>query len=226
MKSVATPASDGDRTMRSKKKERKPSKRRAAGRPRKYSEELLVSAALRVMEREGYRALTLRSLATELETSHTTLYNYVAAIEEIESKALDKLSQKLPPPPDRADADLRAALLAYLKAARSLLLQHPGVMFSPPESAAGKSLNAISHRWQEVLQATTADPKAGRLALTVLTSVAITTATRELVFKADPRGRASRTSRQQEAELLDQFLGELIDYLLPGLSQRSPTKSD
>jgi len=212
--------------MRKTTTERKPAKRRAAGRPRKYSEELLVDAALRVMEREGYRALSLRSLASELRTSHTTLYNYVGAIEEIESKALDKLSQKLPSPRAAADSDLRAELLAYLKAARSMLLQHPGVLFSPPDSAAGKSLSVVSNRWQAVLQANAPDPKAGRLALTVLTSVAIMTATRDLVFKTDPRARNLKALRQQEAELLEQLLSELIDFLLPGLGQGSPTKSN
>jgi AcrR family transcriptional regulator len=199
---------------------RKPARRGAAGRPRKYSEELLVNAALRVMEREGYRALSLRSLANELETSHTTLYNYVDSIEEIESKALDKLSQKLPSPL-ATDGDLRAQLMAYLKAARSLLLQHPGVLFSEPDSRAGKSLNAISHRWQDILQANATDPEAGRLAFTLLTSVAIATVTRDLVFKASSRVKTLRLSRQQEAESVEQIFGELIDFLLPGLSRHS-----
>jgi AcrR family transcriptional regulator len=208
--------------VRKVRTERRPAGRSGAGRPRKYSDDILVSAALRVMEREGYRALSLRSLAAELKTSHTTLYNYVDAIEEIESRALDRLSQKLPVPRAAAGPVLRAELVDYLKAARSLLLQHPGVMLSPPDSAAGKSLNAISHRWQEVLQATAPDPNAGRLALTLLTSAAITTAIRDLVFKADPRAKNSRTSRQQETELLDQFFGELIDFLLPGLIPAGP----
>ena len=210
--------------MRKTANRRKPAKPRTAGRPRKYSEKLIVEAALRVMEREGYRSLSLRSLAHELQTSHTTLYNYVDAIGEIESKALDKLSQKLPSPPVSADADLRAELIAYLQAARTLLLQHPGVLFSQPDSAAGKSLNAISHRWHEVLQASASDAKAGRLALTILTSVAIATVTRDLVFKAEPRERNRRARQQREAEALEPLFGELIDFLLPGLRQGSSRK--
>ena len=212
--------------MRKSRTERKPARRRGAGRPRKYSDELLVDAALRVMEREGYRALSLRSLAQELETSHTTLYNYVDAIDEIESKALDKLSQQLPLPQVAASSDLRAQLLAYLKAARSLLLQHPGVLLSPPDSAAGKSLNAVSHRWQEVLQTHARDARAARLALMALTSVAVVSATRDLVFKARPRARTARATALHEAELLEQSLGELIDFLFPGLGQSRPAKPD
>jgi AcrR family transcriptional regulator len=178
------------------------------------------------MEREGYRALSLRSLANELQTSHTTLYNYVAAIEEIESKALERLSQQLPAPRVAPDADLRAQLLAYLQAARSLLLQHPGVLLSRPDSAAGRSLNAIGQQWHEVLEAHVQDSRAARLTLTLLTSAAVVSATRDLVFKADSRGRKPRTLAAQETELLEQALGELIDFLLPGLSRGRPIKSE
>ena len=204
--------------MPSTRMERKSPRRRAAGRPRKYSGDLLVDAALRVMEREGYRALSLRSLAHELKTSHTTLYNYVDAIEEIEAKALDRLSQQLPVPDTAADRGLRAQLLAYLISARALLLQHPGVLLSPPDSPAGKRLNAVSDQWQHVLQSNFQDPQGGRLALTLLTSAAVVTATRDLVFKADPRGRQSRNRVRQDAEVLER--------LLPGLGQGRATRPD
>ena len=65
--------------------------RSAVGRPRRFQDAELVDAALRVMDREGYKALSIRSLASELGTTHPTLYTYVSSIEEIEARALHRL---------------------------------------------------------------------------------------------------------------------------------------
>src|ERR1700761_5514467 len=110
-----------------------------AGRPRKIAEGAMVEAALRVMEREGYAALTARSLAQELGISHSTLYNYVEQIEDVEAQALHQLTAQLPLPTASTPRGLRAELLAYLLAAIRLLSQHPGVLFPPVDSLSWKT---------------------------------------------------------------------------------------
>eukprot|EP00456_Euglypha_rotunda_P079501 TRINITY_DN76431_c0_g1_i1.p2 TRINITY_DN76431_c0_g1~~TRINITY_DN76431_c0_g1_i1.p2 ORF type:complete len:187 (+),score=58.91 TRINITY_DN76431_c0_g1_i1:316-876(+) len=147
--------------------------RNPRGRPRKYSEETLIDAALQVMEREGFAALTIRSLAQQLGTSHTTLYNYLDSIEEIESKAVHKLAAQLPSPGASTAAELRMELKEYMLAARKLLLQHPGVMLSDPESAAARSLQDIGNRWFAALLPYSPDMKTVQLAIGALLATAL-----------------------------------------------------
>lgn len=203
--------------------------RSARGRPRKYSDELLVDAALRVMEREGYTALTIRSLAEELGTSHTTLYNYISAIEEIEDKAVHKLVDRLPPPHSSSGPELRTELQALLMASQKLLLQHPGVMLSKPDSAAAKSFQRIGDQWRLALRAYAPDAKTVYLALGALMSTVL------LAVEAERRQGAGFSRRKRNATRpppensiehysFEQYLDAMIDFVLPGLTSVSPVR--
>lgn len=209
-------------------------KRTTRGRPRKYSDELLVEAALRVMEREGYAALTIRSLAGELGTSHTTLYNYIDSIEEIEDKAVHRLTDQLPAPRASSTPELRAELAAYMQAARLLLLQHPGVMLSRPGSAAAQSFLATGDQWQRALLPYAPDAKALQLALGALLSTVLLAVEAERRLGPDFDKGNRLTPVKPSAGSIEhynfaQYLDAMIDFVLPGLSAgnqgREPARS-
>lgn len=193
--------------------------RNGRGRPRKYSDELLVAAALRVMEREGYRALTSRSLAEELGTSHTTLYNYIDSIEQIEARAVHQLTDRLPAPRSSSAAELRVELVELLQAAQRLLLQHPGVMLSRPGSAASQSFLQTGEQWQRALLPYAPDAKTVQLAMGALLSTVLLAAESERLHGADfDRKRHAAAPDSLDHYSFAQYLDAMIGLVLPGLS--------
>ncbi len=194
------------------------------GRPRKYSDELLVDAALRVMGRDGYTALTIRSLAEELGVSHSALYTYVGAIEEIEDRAKRRLTDQLPRPQSSSPPELRKELLAFLQAARVLILLHPGVLISRLGSAASEIFRDISEQWFGALTPHAPDLKTVKLALTALMGTVLLIVEGERLLSAGIDRRGPRTSsRKASAKPLtsadvEPYLNDLIDLVLPGLA--------
>lgn len=65
--------------------------RRPRPKPPALTREHIVAAAARLLEREGYDALTMRSLATELGIQAASLYWHVADREELEDLLFDAL---------------------------------------------------------------------------------------------------------------------------------------
>lgn len=134
--------------------------RRMVGRPRRFTHEQIVQAAVAVMEREGFAALTMRSLGEQMGVSHSVLYNYVENIEVIEAEVVNTLLVRLKPPPLTSAADLRNALLdggcEYLE----LLMKHPRLLTPPFGSPAWKSLVALVEQALVALAPYEPDPHA------------------------------------------------------------------
>lgn len=65
------------------------------GRPRSFEHSQIAAAALRVLDRDGLGALTMRSVATELGTGPMTLYNYVTDREGLEALIVDAVSSEV-----------------------------------------------------------------------------------------------------------------------------------
>ncbi|MBM2615049.1 TetR/AcrR family transcriptional regulator C-terminal domain-containing protein [Actinoplanes sp. LDG1-06] len=84
-----------------------------------------VAVALRIMQEEGLERVTMRRLATELDTGPASLYVYVANVAELHGAIFDELLAGLPLPArgDRWRADLVALLTAYTE----MLFAHPGL---------------------------------------------------------------------------------------------------
>jgi AcrR family transcriptional regulator len=171
------------------------------------------------MEREGYAALTIRSLADELGTSHSTLYNYVGHVEDIESQALHKLTEQLPMPSAFTPRELRGQLKPYLLAAFRLLLQHPHVLFPPAGSASWKTLYDIGEKWVAALTPYAANEKAARIVLNALLSTTAIQAERERAYGPDYASRARKVIAAPKARMSpEEVLEATIDALLPNLA--------
>lgn len=101
------------------------------GRPRKLTRQLIVEAAVQVLDEEGYRPLSMRSLAQRLGVNHATLYNYVGHIEDVESEAIEFLIARMPIPSAERAEPMREQLIEHLLAVRDLQIQHPHVLHPP-----------------------------------------------------------------------------------------------
>lgn len=199
-----------------------PARRSPLGRPRKFADGALVNAALRVMEREGYAALTIRSLAQELGTSHSTLYNYVGHVEDIEAQALHKLTEQLPRPSARAPGALRAELMRYLFATLRLLTQHPAVLYPPLGSVSWTMLYEIGEQWVRALKRHTRDEKTARLALGALVASVVVQADRQRIYGASTARRRKLAARlPQGLNTVEQVLDGMMNLVLPSLARGS-----
>lgn len=87
----------------------------------KFSAEQLQKAALRVVDRRGLHALSMRSLAAALRTGPMTLYNYVQNREALDALIVDAVMAEASYPAATGEwrADVRANAVATWRAIRS-----------------------------------------------------------------------------------------------------------
>ena len=85
-----------------------PRRGRSAPRPQ-LSRELVVSAALKVIEVDGGDALTMRRVADEIGVSASALYGYVANKEELVQLVLEQIIGEIPQPGDMNDGACQTA---------------------------------------------------------------------------------------------------------------------
>ncbi|HKY92000.1 MAG TPA: TetR/AcrR family transcriptional regulator [Nevskiaceae bacterium] len=198
-------------------------RRAGPGRPRKLTHERIVEAAIAVMEKEGFAALTTRSLARELGTTGSTLYNYVERIEDIEVEALRVMSAEITPPTAKTGPALRAEFLEHLLSARRLFLKHPRVSFPEVGSPSWHLLAEINAQWYEALARYTARPHQAVLAYTALMSTTFASAERER-FSKSPKAlhrhkRVASLLAEVKLDTPEDLLTLMLDQLLPGLSR-------
>lgn len=103
------------------------------------TQEAVIEAAARVLEREGYAGLTMRAVATELKVQAPALYWYVASKEALELALYDHLMRDLVFSPVRDDwrEDVRRmsqALRVHLVARRDIGRLLPNGFFFAPNS--------------------------------------------------------------------------------------------
>ena len=73
-------------------------RRRGVPRPQ-LSREVVVAAALQVLEKDGGEALTMRRVADQIGVSASSLYGYVANKEELVQLVLDRIFEEVEVPP-------------------------------------------------------------------------------------------------------------------------------
>jgi AcrR family transcriptional regulator len=90
------------------------------------SEGVIVDAALEILRAEGLDAVTMRRVASELDTGAASLYVYIKGRDELRAAMLDRVSSTVPlerPDPDRWREQVHALLTNVLRA----LEAHPGI---------------------------------------------------------------------------------------------------
>jgi len=101
-----------------------PKRGRTAPRPQ-LSRDVVVSAALKVVEAQGGDALTMRRVAEEIGVSASSLYGYVANKEELVQLVLEQIMAEIPPP--RTDAEWQDMLRGWARETLAVFRRHPGV---------------------------------------------------------------------------------------------------
>jgi AcrR family transcriptional regulator len=85
----------------------------------------IVAAAVAVLRAEGAEKVTMRRLATELDTGPASLYVYVRDTEELHAAVLDELLAGVGVDPATASMDWRERLWSLVHSYGSVLFEHP-----------------------------------------------------------------------------------------------------
>jgi AcrR family transcriptional regulator len=100
----------------------------AGRRPTRLSRDSIVNAALTFLDREGWDALTINALATQLGTKGPSLYNHVVSLEDlrraVRMRVIDDIITMLNRVADGRTGD--DAVLVMAGAYRSYAHHHPG----------------------------------------------------------------------------------------------------
>ena len=99
-------------------------RRRSVPRPQ-LSREVVITAALQVVEAEGGQALTMRRVADQVGVSASSLYGYVANKEELVQLVLDRIIREIDVP--QAGGDWQEMLKDFGRAMLGVFRRHPGV---------------------------------------------------------------------------------------------------
>ncbi len=100
--------------------------RRQRNAPRvQLSRDLVVAAALKVIEAGGGGALTMRGVAEELGVSASALYGHVANKEELIQLVLEQIIGEIPVP--RSGGDWRELIRTFAREMLGVFRRHPGV---------------------------------------------------------------------------------------------------
>ena len=101
---------------------------RPAARPTRLSRDSIVNAALTFLDREGWDALTINALATQLGTKGPSLYNHVNSLEDlrrtVRMRVVGDIIEMLNTVAEGRTRD--DAVMAMASAYRSYAHHHPG----------------------------------------------------------------------------------------------------
>lgn len=95
------------------------------------SREAVVEAGLRVLRADGIDAVTMRRVASELDTGAASLYVYVANREDLLDQMFDAVAGEIELPGEPDAATWRDQLVALLTAVRDTMDRHPGIARVP-----------------------------------------------------------------------------------------------
>jgi AcrR family transcriptional regulator len=100
--------------------------KRRPGRPARLSREAIVTAALAIIDRDGIDALTMRRVASELDSAPMAIYRHVRDKDQLLVLMLDRLAATVAVP--RFASDPRIRLQQACRAMRDGLARYPWVV--------------------------------------------------------------------------------------------------
>jgi AcrR family transcriptional regulator len=111
-------------------------------RPR-FTRDQIAAAALDIADREGFDAVTMRRVASELDAGTMTVYHYVRTKSDLVALMDDALMAEALVPPSELPDDWREALAAVARRTRAALMRHPWAVASLQDAQFGP--NAMRH---------------------------------------------------------------------------------
>ncbi|WP_030378623.1 MULTISPECIES: TetR/AcrR family transcriptional regulator [unclassified Streptomyces] len=98
----------------------------SGGRKKPITVDAIIDTAFGIVEREGYEALTMRRVATALETGPSSLYAHVVNKDDLDELLIGRLCAGIDlPEPD--PADWRRQLIGVCTQLRDQYLRYPGI---------------------------------------------------------------------------------------------------
>lgn len=98
----------------------------SGGRKKPITVDAIISTAFSIVEKEGYEALTMRRLATALETGPSSLYAHVVNKEDLDELLIGRLCAEIDlPEPD--PAVWREQIIGVCTRLRDQYLRYPGI---------------------------------------------------------------------------------------------------
>jgi AcrR family transcriptional regulator len=168
-------------------------------------EDVVVDAALGILKSEGLEAVTMRRVATALDTGPASLYVYVSGREGLLQAMLDRVIATVEleaPDPSR----WRAQLHSVLARVRGALVAHPGIaamtLADPPTSEA---VLRLVENLLGILLAGGLDSQDAAWACDIFVLLATAAAREDDVRR--PRGSSDDDRRRQVEELRTTFAG-------------------
>lgn len=181
-----------------------PRSRSTRDRPAKapLSEAVVIDAGLRILERDGLDAVTMRRVATDLDTGPASLYVYVDGRDGLCRAMLDRIVGTVPletPDPQRWREQLDALLRGLLDA----LEAHPGIArASLADVPTGENALKMIDALLGVLRAGGIEGQSAAWAAHALLMIVTATAIETSIYQ-------EREEAQSEAELLPR-IGEVL----------------
>jgi AcrR family transcriptional regulator len=124
-------------------------------RPR-FTREQIAATAIRIADTEGFEAVSMRRLATELGVATMSLYHYVRTKDELLALLMDEIMGEVVVPPDEAlPGEWRAALTVVARRSRDAMRRHPWMLDVTDHPALGP--NSVRH-FDQTLQAVASLP--------------------------------------------------------------------
>jgi len=111
-------------------------------RPR-FSRQQIARLAIEIADAEGFEAVSMRRIATELGAGTMSLYHYVATKDELIALMDDALMAEALVPRGELPGDWRDAVAVLARHTRAALLRHPWALLALQESQFGP--NAMAH---------------------------------------------------------------------------------
>jgi len=179
----------------------------AARRPR-FTREEIARTALRIADREGFSALSMRRLASALDAGTMTLYHYVRTKDELLTLVMDEVMREVVIPDDvEIPADWRAAMRMIAERSRASLERHPWILDMMDDPPIGP--NSVRH-FDQTLQAVSSLP----ISLTDKLDIVATVDEYVFGYCLQQRNNAQSSDVRADASMIDYVQGllETGDY--------------
>jgi AcrR family transcriptional regulator len=185
-----------------------PRPRSTRDRPAKppLSEDLIVETALEIVRREGLEAVTMRRVATELDTGPASLYVYVGGRDELRHAMLDRVAGSITieaPDPDHWREQVHRLVRAMLAA----LEAHPGIArVAVANVPTGENSLRVAESLLALLLAGGIDPQDAAWACDILPLITTALAVETATFVERGQTDAQRAERETVARLIAVFV--------------------
>ena len=121
------------------------------GRRPRFTRDEIAAAAMRIADAEGFEAVSMRHLASELGAGTMTLYHYVRTKDELLTLVTDAVMGEVVIPPDEPLPEhWRAAITVIAHRSRDAMRRHPWIMDITDDPPLGP--NSVRH-FDQTLQA-------------------------------------------------------------------------